>query len=162
MQNNHIIIVGTGLSGLSIAYFLRDSGLAISIVEARDRIGGRILTKRTAHGRRVEMGATWLGKKHTHPNELLRELNIGIFEQVLGSTAMYEPISSSLPQIVTLPPNTDPSYRIKGGSTHLIDSLYERIKGTTEIDLNNQFIQLTLILKGLKLRQIRKHIMDRL
>ena len=83
------------------------------------------------------MGATWLGKKHTHLNELLRELNIGIFEQVLGNTAIYEPISSSFPQIVTLPPNTDPSYRIKGGSTRLIESLYEWIKGTTEIDLNN-------------------------
>ena len=122
MKESDVIIIGAGLTGLSIAYFLKEEGLKITILEANNRLGGRILTDNYPHGPRVEMGATWLGKKHLHLNILLKDLNIGIFEQALGSTAFYEPISTSPPQIVTLPPNNDPSYRIKNGSYHLIEN----------------------------------------
>lgn len=123
-----VVIIGAGLTGLATAYFLRDSQLKVSIVEARDRIGGRIHTKYDPSLAAQEMGATWLGKKHQELIRLLETLEIGVFEQALGKLAVYEPISTSPHQIVQLPPNTDPSFRIQGGTTRLINTLADNLE----------------------------------
>ena len=122
-----VLIIGAGLTGLSIAYFLKDKGIKINVVEARARLGGRICTSHSDGSAPLEAGATWLGRKHTFLIALLEELQLEIYEQRMGNTAIYEPISTSPHQIVLLPPNTDPSYRIAGGSSVLIDSLAESI-----------------------------------
>ncbi len=129
MVNNSsdIVIIGAGLTGLTLAYLLRSTNLSVQILEARERPGGRILTQTTPSGATIEMGATWLGRKHSSLSSLLRELNIDIFEQVLGDRAIYEPISSSPAQLVVLPENSDPSFRIKGGTSKLIEALLESI-----------------------------------
>lgn len=122
-EQTNILIIGAGLTGLTLAYLLRNDARKVTLLEARDRIGGRILTHYPTHGAPQEMGATWLGKKHLYLNELLKELGLGIFEQTLGKTAIYEPLSTSPPQLVTLPPNDDPSYRIQGGTSTLTQAL---------------------------------------
>lgn len=122
-----IIIVGAGLTGLAIAYRLRSKNTGIHIIEARDRLGGRIHTSYQNDQAPVETGATWLGRKHRSLVNLLQELGIEVFEQALGQRAVYEPISTSPHQIVSLPPNTDPSYRIKGGASVLIQALAKTI-----------------------------------
>lgn len=137
MNKADVVIIGAGLTGLALAYYLRDSPLSIRIIEARDRIGGRILTTTTSSGHKLEMGATWLGKKHHDLNVLLREFGLSIYIQNLGTTAIYEPISTSPPQIVDLPPNNDPSYRITGGTTQLIHQLRQRLSDRTTISLSD-------------------------
>ena len=122
-----IVIIGGGLTGLAIAYFLRDKNIDIKVVEARDRLGGRIQTLYQEGQAPLEMGATWLGRKHTSLVALLEELDIGIFKQELSERAIFEPISTSPHQVVALPPNDDPSFRIKGGSSSLINALTEQI-----------------------------------
>jgi monoamine oxidase len=137
MNKSDVVIIGAGLTGLALAYFLRDISLSIRIIDARDRIGGRILTTTTPSGHKLEMGATWLGKKHRDLNALLKELGIDTYIQNLGTTAIYEPISTSPPQIVDLPPNNDPSYRITGGTTQLIHELHQRLSDNTTISLSD-------------------------
>ncbi len=139
--HSDITIIGGGLTGLTIAYLLREKNLSVHIVEARPRIGGRIFTKKIEGSAPQEMGATWLGKKHTALTRLLQELNLDTFEQILGQTAIYEPISTSPPQLVSLPPNSDPSYRIQGGSSSLIDALVST--------LNEDHIHLQQIVKSI-------------
>ncbi|PHI19815.1 hypothetical protein CEQ90_11375 [Lewinellaceae bacterium SD302] len=124
-----LIIMGAGLTGLTLAYLLRDAGLCVTILEARDRVGGRIYTIRSEGEATREMGATWLGKKHRNLVGLLEELGLGTFEQQLGRHAIYEPISTSPHQLVSLPPNDAPSFRITGGSDRLIEALRQRIGG---------------------------------
>lgn len=126
-----IIILGGGLTGLTLAYLLRERGLQIHMLEAKDRVGGRIYTKYPEELAPQEMGATWLGKKHTALVALLAELEIGIFEQRMEDRAIYEAISTSPPQLVNLPPNPEPSYRIAGGTSTLINALAQRLVGTT-------------------------------
>jgi monoamine oxidase len=122
-----IVIIGAGLTGLTLAYLLKKRGIEFIILEARNRLGGRILTDYQEKGAPIEKGATWLGRKHQYLFRLLQELNIDTFRQELGDTAIYEPISTSPHQIVQLPPNNDPSYRVAGGTSTIIDSLSNSI-----------------------------------
>lgn len=122
-----VIILGAGLSGLTCAYYLWKEGVHVTILEARDRIGGRILTHGFDQKEPIEMGATWLGTKHTHLNALLSELQIDIFPQVIGRQVFFEPISISPPSLATVPENSDPSYRIRGGTASLIHALIHRV-----------------------------------
>ncbi len=123
MHSPNIVILGAGLSGLATAYLLKQEGISATILEARNRLGGRIHTLSPKNEGPVEMGATWLGKKHTHLIEWLKELNIDITEQFMGNKGYYEPMSVSPPQLVDLPANEEPSYRIEGGTHTIIHAL---------------------------------------
>ena len=41
-----VIVIGAGIAGLSAAYHLRQAGIEATVLEARDRIGGRVWTNR--------------------------------------------------------------------------------------------------------------------
>ncbi|WP_299677924.1 NAD(P)/FAD-dependent oxidoreductase [uncultured Dokdonia sp.] len=118
-----VIIIGAGLTGLLLAYRLKKREIPFIILEARDRIGGRIHTFLSAKETPIEMGATWLGQQHTALVRLLKELDIPIYPQYTEGTAWYEPVPMQAAQEVQLPPNESPSYRIQGGSSALIHTL---------------------------------------
>ena len=54
-----VLIVGAGMAGLSAARSLADAGWPARVLEARDRIGGRVYTNRD-WGVPLEMGASWI------------------------------------------------------------------------------------------------------
>ena len=139
-----ILIIGAGLTGLTVAYLLRNEGLAIRILEARPRLGGRILTLRKEGYAPIEAGATWLGAKHSALFQLLNELNIDTYEQIMGETAIYEPISTSPPQMVQLPPNDNPSFRIKGGTDLVISRLINQVENKISVHLDQKVKRITL------------------
>lgn len=122
-----ITIIGAGLTALTLAYLLRDTKLSVQIVEARNTVGGRILTQGYTSNQPIELGATWLGNQHTQLKSLLQELQLATFDQIIGDSAIYEAISTSPPYLAQLPPNPHPSMRIKGGSEKLIYSLLEKL-----------------------------------
>lgn len=63
-----VIIIGAGISGLEAAANLTNAGLNVTILEARDRIGGRTYTFKTNDGGSYDLGASWL--HDTLDNEL--------------------------------------------------------------------------------------------
>lgn len=138
-----VIIIGAGLTGLTLGYLLGKSEIAFKIIEARDRPGGRIHTLRNPEHTEIEMGATWLGTKHSALLQLLEELDISIFKQELGKKAIYEPISTSPHQIVQLPLNDQPSYRIQGGTSRITDTLQAHI-GSNRISFSESVVALEL------------------
>src|SRR5207248_7994040 len=63
-----VLIIGAGASGLSAAQRLSAAGLRVVILEARDRIGGRILTlNESSQGAAIELGAEFV---HGRPPEI--------------------------------------------------------------------------------------------
>lgn len=134
-MNKNILIIGAGLTGLLLAYKLKQQGVSVTILEARERLGGRIHTHLSDQDTPIEMGATWLGEQHTSLLKLLEELNIPIYPQYTKGTAWYEPALNQKPQQVLLPHNDSPSYRIQGGSSLVIEQLAKSLEAK-EIHLN--------------------------
>ncbi|MCY3867539.1 MAG: NAD(P)/FAD-dependent oxidoreductase [Chloroflexi bacterium] len=52
-----VIVIGAGIAGLSAAYHLKGAGIEATVLEARDRIGGRVWTNRDFADIPVEFGA---------------------------------------------------------------------------------------------------------
>src|SRR3989475_8560015 len=53
-----VIVVGAGLAGLTAARQIVKAGRSVIVLEARDRVGGRVLNHPLAHGRYPELGRT--------------------------------------------------------------------------------------------------------
>lgn len=53
-------MIGAGFSGLAAALELRDAGLDVTVVEARDRVGGRVHSVELDNGEIAELGAEWI------------------------------------------------------------------------------------------------------
>src|SRR3954470_20652551 len=59
-----VCVVGAGYAGLTAARRLTQAGRSVAVLEARDRIGGRIWTFELPDGSPVDRGGGWLGPKH--------------------------------------------------------------------------------------------------
>ena len=69
-----IVIVGGGLSGLTLAYLLEQKNYEITLIEASPRLGGRIQTAIGNLGTPLELGATWFSEAHVQLLSLLAKL----------------------------------------------------------------------------------------
>lgn len=65
-----VVVIGGGFAGLACAYELKSAGYDVRVVEARNRIGGRVLSANAANerefakGRNVEFGGELIGSNH--------------------------------------------------------------------------------------------------
>jgi len=55
-----VVVVGAGFAGLSAAISLIDEGIDVVVVEARERVGGRVWSTKLDNGAVVELGAEWI------------------------------------------------------------------------------------------------------
>lgn len=124
-----VIIIGGGLSGLTLAYLLQKQNISTILIEASPRLGGRIQTVKGKFGTPLELGATWFADKHQHFSALLNELGLRKFPQFSEGKTLFQTKSFEPPQEFFVPETDAPSYRIAGGTQMLIERLTEELEG---------------------------------
>ena len=77
-MDTDVLVVGAGLSGLAAADALAAVGRDVVVWEARDRVGGRMLTE-DVDGAAVDLGAQWLGPTQWRMHELVQRFGLATF-----------------------------------------------------------------------------------
>ena len=83
-----VVIVGAGAAGLTAANELRKAGLSVAVLEARDRVGGRLWTD-TIEGAMLEIGGQWISPDQTALIETVADLGLDTFSRYREGDSVY-------------------------------------------------------------------------
>jgi monoamine oxidase len=83
-----VIVIGAGLAGLTAARLVAGAGRRVLVLEARDRVGGRTLSHKTASGDVIDLGAQWIGPTQDRMAALAKELGAATFRQYSTGTKL--------------------------------------------------------------------------
>lgn len=85
-----VIVIGAGAAGLGAARQLADADVAVTVVEGRDRIGGRVHTD-TSLGVPIDLGAGWIHGADRNPlTELAQRFGVKRFVTEEDNAAIYD------------------------------------------------------------------------
>ncbi len=119
------VVIGAGTAGLAAAGVLTRAGLAVSVLEARDRVGGRVHSARHGDGW-IDSGATWFWPGEPLIGSLAETHGIRVFPQHTGGDALFEAPSSGVQRLTGNPVDT-PSYRFADGARSVPEHLLARL-----------------------------------
>jgi monoamine oxidase len=74
-----VVVVGAGLAGLSAARILAANDVDVVVLEARNRVGGRVYTQPARDGTLLDLGAQWLGPTQDRLAALSAEVGVSTF-----------------------------------------------------------------------------------
>jgi monoamine oxidase len=105
-----VAVAGAGLAGLSAADELRRAGAEVVILEARERVGGRVWSRELDNGAVVEMGAEYILPGNTAVRELAARLGLELWDKGMaygrreprgGTPTTHEHLAAAVPVIET-------------------------------------------------------------
>ena len=115
-----VVIVGGGIAGLMAARMLSAARLSLVVLEARGRVGGRLLTRNA-----LDLGATWFWPGEPRIHQLIDELDLATHAQHLAGDAMYHTAEGA--QRIEGNPIDVASRRFVGGAETLARAVAERL-----------------------------------
>lgn len=128
------LIIGGGLSGLYLAHGLAKMQQDFLLIEARDRLGGRVLSQPPAlpstHASvaRFDLGPAWVWPQlQPQLKRLIDELGITVFPQYTDGALLYEDAGTADPQRYNNPSAHAQSYRVSCGAITIIERLAESL-----------------------------------
>ncbi|BDZ52141.1 hypothetical protein GCM10025867_43820 [Frondihabitans sucicola] len=83
-----VVIIGAGATGLTAASDLVKAGLSVVVLEARDRVGGRLWTN-SIDGQMFEIGGQWVSPDQTALLATLDELGLATYERFRTGDSVY-------------------------------------------------------------------------
>ncbi|MET8829906.1 NAD(P)/FAD-dependent oxidoreductase [Streptomyces sp. NPDC004610] len=106
MPSGHLdtVVIGAGIAGLTAARLLTAAGLRVTVLEARDRTGGRTWTEVGPEGRTLDLGASWIHGVDGNPLAALaarlgletREFSVGSSQPDGHPAAFYDTTGTRL------------------------------------------------------------------
>ncbi len=116
-----VLVIGAGLSGLSLAERLHRSGIDVQVIEGRNRLGGRIKTERLNEAG-FDMGPAWFWPGQPRMATLVDRLGLSVFEQYAKGALLQETAQGGIQAFSGFAPMQG-SLRVAGGLFGLIDRL---------------------------------------
>ena len=130
-----VVVVGAGITGLALAERLDSAGMTVQVFEARDRVGGRLLSvpagDEIADGR-VDLGATWFWAHETEVRAQVARFNLRVHEQHIAGDAVYQ-AGDGVQRLVGNPIDV-PALRLSDGMQSLATTLAARLTGRITLD----------------------------
>jgi putrescine oxidase len=83
-----VVIVGAGAAGLTAAHELRKAGLSVAVLEARDRVGGRLWTD-VVDGAMLELGGQWVSPDQHALIDTVAELGLETYSRYREGDSVY-------------------------------------------------------------------------
>ncbi len=71
-----VVVIGAGFAGLAAALELSGRGVAVTVLEARDRVGGRVWSVELSNGAVAELGAEWIEPTETSVRDLAARVGV--------------------------------------------------------------------------------------
>ena len=105
-----VIVIGAGAAGLTAANDLKKAGLSVAVLEARDRVGGRLWTD-VIDGAMLEIGGQWVSPDQEALKETIEELGLETFRRYREGDSVYVNAKGELTrftgEIFPVPPATE-------------------------------------------------------
>ncbi|KAI5107342.1 hypothetical protein C0J45_2980, partial [Silurus meridionalis] len=122
-RDGKIVVVGAGFAGLAAAMSLIQAGFQnVKILEAKDRVGGRVCTTKPFTENIIELGANWIhGQNKNCLYQLAKKHNL------LAEKALVDHSESSR------------DYFFKNGGKHLPDEIVDKVKSLFEKLISKAF-----------------------
>lgn len=120
-KHSTVVIIGAGYSGIVAARSLTEKGIDVRIIEARDRIGGRIWTTQFA-GQQIELGGEWIAESQKYSIAELKRYNISLYDS-----------PDRVPEIAYFPTLDGPKqFNFEEANGHLGELLGQLFHGSNE------------------------------
>ena len=125
-----VLIVGGGLAGLYLAFRLEQTGIDYRVIEARNRLGGRVLSLCShgsdVRGDRYDLGPAWFWPGQPRLQQLVDALGLSVFPQYSDGGLVYQDQDGQVQRGLQYSTMAG-SLRISGGIACLTEGLSQRI-----------------------------------
>lgn len=128
-QSTDILVVGAGISGLNLARLLHNKGHDFMLMEARDRVGGRVLSSPMTdppQDHALDMGPSWFWHGQPHIKQLLNDLQLQSYYQFTQGSMLIEQADGQLLRRDGYNPMLG-SYRVIGGMGAIATALASQL-----------------------------------
>ena len=154
MSRTTVVIIGAGLAGLHAARLLRARRVEFVLVEARDRVGGRILSAGSdglPSDDGFDLGPSWYWPRMQPAiADLIAELGLPAFAQHSDGDVIFERMSREGPQRYHGDGEEPRSFRLAGGMGTLVRALANDLS-PEQLRLGAQVTAMTLLDGGVEL-----------